>query len=350
MRIILLFAVLFSYQVKATSPSIRFFIGERQYHAWAKHCLNNCHDKYINGVRDGSIPVYTPAQPNTPLTKEKITKLLQKEYTLKIVRHPIKPKDTTVMLEVSGQGISEVDYTFDGSEITTIGLHFSGIFPHITDQQPHLIIQWKDAMKVLDEEERFCILSMVKLLYKKGESKVRIDIQKALPDYGLKMHRMIEEKLFQATFNVTLPIYSHDSLNRTMTKKDLEAKLNYEVTIQVQMDTNDMHSIVDSPIQVIFERSPNDSFSLQIYMQTMPQGGLALMAAATMYEPFAGGMIVPPQPIAFIKTEDWNKCLTTDEAALLRHVCWFAAAARIDKNHLEISEIEIPRIENPPTK
>lgn len=104
-----------------------------------------------------------------------------------------------------------------------------------------------------------------------------------------------------------LTVYWTDSLNRPMTSEDITKRVNYETTIQVQVDPNDPYNLVDSTVQVVFDWALIKRYKLMedwIFDKKESRFVCRIISIAPMFQPYAGGAVVPEQPMCYIRYHD----------------------------------------------
>jgi gliding motility associated protien GldN len=114
--------------------------------------------------------------------------------------------------------------------------------------------------------------------------------------------------------------YFSDSLNRPMSQSDIVKKLNYETTIQVQVDPNDPYNLKDSTVQVVYDWETIKRYKIMedwIFDKKESRFYCRIIYVAPMFQPYAGGMTVPEQPICYLRYHDNSFA----DSATFRNIC-----------------------------
>lgn len=107
--------------------------------------------------------------------------------------------------------------------------------------------------------------------------------------------------------NKDLTVYWSDSLNRPMTSEDITKRVNYETIISVQTDPNDPYAVKDSTVQVVFDWSIIKRYKIVedwIFDKKESRFVCRIISIAPMFQPFAGGAVVPEQAMCYIRYHD----------------------------------------------
>lgn len=118
----------------------------------------------------------------------------------------------------------------------------------------------------------------------------------------------------------SLTVYFTDSLNRPMTAEDIQKRVNYETTIQVQVDPNDPYNLKDSTVQVIFDWSNVKRYKIVedwIFDKKESKFFCRIISIAPMFQPYAGGAVVPEQAMCYIRYHD----NTLQDTSTFRQIC-----------------------------
>ncbi len=105
----------------------------------------------------------------------------------------------------------------------------------------------------------------------------------------------------------SLNVYFSDSLIRKMQPEDINKAINYETVIPVQDDPNDPYAVHDSTVQVVYHWDEIKRYKIMedwIFDKKLSQFYCRIIGIAPMFQPYAGGMAVPEQPMCWIKYHD----------------------------------------------
>jgi gliding motility associated protien GldN len=114
-------------------------------------------------------------------------------------------------------------------------------------------------------------------------------------------------------------VYPNDSMTNPMTPSDIRQKVNYETTIQVQVDPNDPYNVIDSTVQVNFDWESIKRYKIMEEWFFDKKHSLffgRIIYIAPMYQPYAGGLQAPEQPMCYIRYHD----NTLNDSFTFRHV------------------------------
>ncbi len=307
--------------------------------------LRQINTKLVYAADDGKLKAYPNEKMNYVLSADSAKQLRLRKVITQIANDPVDPSgyfDSLIIFYDQVENFNQSKITYTAGKPTSYclqSLDFTN-YPEVTPKaKDYLFFKWDDVMKYLNPAEA----NWLRFATDWGKNPSSIDTT-FLGNFSRNTHRYLDSLLYHIAVNNSIPTYATDSLDRQLPAKEIQAILNYETTIQLLDDPNDPYSVHDSTVYVITGYEPEARHPLRyniVWKQTPNGYTYDIQSFSPMFEPYAGGLIVPPQPIAMLKTDDVAKKLTAPMMAYLKDLVQHDVLVKMDINYIDDRFIEL---------
>lgn len=303
----------------------------------------------LTAADSGRLQAYDDPALTKKLTRKEVQKRRTKTVTVKILYDPNNPKATRdSLVTFTDPPENYTDFrmmTADGRPLAycMLGSNYTPTGERILPAAPLVWFSYADMLKQLDKPAQAWLRLLTAQIVNKPGQPATID-RKALIRLAHSTIRQWDSTLFHISRQATVPVFFSDSFTRQMSAKNLREILDYEVIIQMQTDPNDPYADTDSAIYVNYVWNPADSLPVYLRLVWQPEDNgvlLKLKAVSAMFNPYAGGLAVPPQPLAFMKPEDAATALSADALQVLQSVGLHALLLRGAERWLDCADEEL---------
>ncbi len=286
------------------------------------------------------IAIYKNQALNKTYSNKEIDSCSVFTYTLDEQNNPNDPYQvtkTTYKASVDFKNLHHCDYLINKDTLTAVGVF---AFDNFKRMDFTFYISSNDLYKLLNKEELLLIKTQTRLLNTKQSNVVTLNYVKHSIEFGKQTFYDIERKLYNSVRNAKGNIYASDSLTRILSKKEIKDKMDYDLVVQVQVDPNDPYNLKDSVVRVVYDNYDSLEDNVIRYLMVYENGNFKILGVAPMFQPHAGGEIVPNMPIGFYKIEDVAKQIGEVNGQILKNTIWHSIMVKTDWKHYINSAFE----------